>query len=89
MKRGELLKAIESYFVESDVSDIVENADYHARILLSILDSEGALRLESDYKEQVLIFCEKDEEIKANDGIYTIPETGWYEITNNSIVKIS
>jgi len=36
-----LAECIESYLTETDTSDIFENADYHGRILSSILISEG------------------------------------------------
>lgn len=43
MKRSELAKIIEQYFTEADVSDIVENADYHSRILLALIEDAGML----------------------------------------------
>jgi Lar family restriction alleviation protein len=41
LNKDETAKVIESYLTESDVSDIVENADYHGRILATILRDEG------------------------------------------------
>lgn len=39
-KRTRVAKIIEEYLTHTDTSDIVENADYHGRMIASILEPE-------------------------------------------------
>lgn len=52
MKRSEMLSIIQMYLEESDLSDLPEDADYHSRKLLNIIEDAGMLPPALDLGEQ-------------------------------------
>lgn len=46
--KDKMAEIIESYLTETDTSDIYENADYHGRILATIITQELAKELDKN-----------------------------------------